>query len=58
MPHMSVHVQNDGLACKVSAVGIALSDELLGLELGKYADGEVGCYLRMMGTQLGCAGGY
>ena len=50
MPHMSVHVQNDGLACKVSAVGIALSDELLGLELGKY---EVGCYLRMMGTQLG-----
>ena len=42
MPHMSVHVQNDGLACKVSAVGMMLSDVLLGFDLGKYADGEVG----------------
>jgi hypothetical protein len=35
---------------------MALSDEMLGFELGKYANGEVGCYLRMMVTQLGRAG--
>ena len=36
---------------------MALSDGLLDFELGKYSDGKVGRYLRMMGTQLGyCAG--
>ena len=53
IPHVFVHVhaQNEGLACRVSAVGMALSDGLLGFELVKYSDGEVGRYLRMMGTQ-------
>ena len=52
-----VHVQNESLACKVSAVGMALSDGLLGFELGKYFDGEVERYLRMIGTQLNCRAG-
>ena len=49
-----VHVQNEGLARKESAVGMALSDGLLGFELGKNFDGEVERYLRMIGTQLNC----
>ena len=37
--------------------GSSRHDGLLGFELGKYFDGEVGRYLRMMGTQLGCCAG-
>ena len=36
---------------------MTLSNGLLGFELGKHADGEVGRYLRMMETQLGCCAG-
>ena len=59
MPHVFVHVHvpDECFARKVSAVGMALSNGLLGFELGKYSDGEVGRHLRMMRTQLGCCAG-